>query len=310
MKIMVSGGAGFIGSHLSESLSTNNEVIVVDNFSSGSRNNLSNVKNHNTLKIIEEDCTNLDSMRSLCKGIETVYHFAANPEVRMQKDNDTYLSFSQNVIATRTMLEVARICSVKKFIFASTSTIYGEPSLIPTPENYGPLKPISIYGATKLASEALVSAYCRSFKMNGIILRFANIIGQRSKHGVIFDFYNKLVKNDKTLEILGDGKQKKSYLHINDCIKAILIASKEDGLRIFNIGSEDQIDVISIAKIIASLMEKDPKFSYTGGVDGGRGWIGDVKNMLLDTTKIKKLGFKLKLNSEESVKKTISDILE
>lgn len=309
MKIMVSGGAGFIGSHLSESLSTNNEVIVVDNFSSGSRNNLSNVKNHNTLKIIEEDCTNLDSMQSLCKGIETVYHFAANSEVRMQKDDDTYLSFSQNVIATRIMLEAARICGVKKFIFASTSTIYGEPSLIPTPENYGPLKPISIYGATKLASEALVSGYCKSFKMNGIILRFANIIGQRSKHGVIFDFYNKLVKNDKTLEILGDGKQRKSYLHINDCIKAILIASKVDGLRIFNIGSEDQIDVTSIAKIIVSLMEKDPEFFYTGGVDGGRGWIGDVKNMLLDTTKIKKLGFKLKLNSDEAVKKTINDLL-
>lgn len=308
MKVLVTGGAGFIGSHLSESLAQDNDVIIVDNISTGSKENLSFLKDIKSTKFFRCDCTNFEEIQSLCKDVDTIFHFAANPEVRI-KNHDT-ASFTQNVIATRVMLETAIKSNVKKFVFASTSTIYGEPTIMPTPENYGPLKPISIYGATKLASEALVSAYCSSFKMSGIILRFANIIGMRSNHGVIYDFFNKLKTNSQKLEILGDGTQTKSYLHIDDCIPAILLASKNDGIRIYNIGSEDQANVTEIANVISNAMDVSPKYDYIRGVDGGRGWIGDVKKMVLDIAQIKKLGFMPTMNSHDAVKRTIIDMLE
>lgn len=310
MNILLTGGAGFIGSYLAESLCFHNNVLIVDNLSTGKRDNIFELEKKGSLKFVKADCINFNEIFPLCRNIDTLFHFAANPEVKITSDEDTELSFSQNVLATKVMLEAARKSGVKKFVFASTSTIYGEPHVIPTPEEYGPLKPISIYGATKLASEALVMAYCSSFKMSGIILRFANIIGHRSSHGVIFDFYNKLQKNHEKIEILGDGTQKKSYLYIDDCINAIHIAIKVNGIDCFNIGSEDQVDVISIAKIIGKEMKVNPKLEVTGGVDGGRGWIGDVKKMLLGTSKIKKLGFKAKFTSGEAVKQTISEILE
>jgi len=308
MKVLVTGGAGFIGSHLSESLAQDNDVIIVDNLSTGSKENLSFLKDIKSTKFFRYDCTNFEEIQSLCKDVDTIFHFAANPEVRI-KNHDT-TSFTQNVIATRVMLEAAIKSNVKKFVFASTSTIYGEPTIMPTPENYGPLKPISIYGAAKLASEALVSAYCSSFKMSGIILRFANIIGMRSNHGVIYDFFNKLKTNSQKLEILGDGTQTKSYLHIDDCIPAILLASKNDGIEICNIGSEDQVNVTEIANVISDAMDISPKYDYIEGADGGRGWIGDVKKMVLDIAQIKKLGFAPTMNSHDAVKRTIIDMLE
>jgi len=188
MKILITGGAGFIGSHLAEEFYSLNDVTIVDNFSTGSMNNLEGLKDKNQIKILPYDCLNLDQMISACKDIEVLYHFAANPEVKISKESDISTTFKQNVVATQNVLEAARICEVNKIVFASTSTIYGEPSLIPTPENYGPLKPISIYGATKLACEALITAHCSSFKKDGIILRLANIIGSRSDHGILVDF--------------------------------------------------------------------------------------------------------------------------
>lgn len=307
MKVAVTGGAGFIGSHLVEAILEYYDVSVLDDLSSGSLKNLP--AQNKRLEFRQVSCTNYDQMVKILDGTEIVFHFAANPEVRLPSDGKTDESFERNVVATRMVLEAARAAKTKKIIFASTSTVYGEPNVIPTPEDYGPLKPISIYGATKLAAEAMVAAYCSSFNMTGIILRFANIIGARSNHGIIFDFCSKLQKNSKVLNILGDGKQTKSYLHIDDCIRAILTASKIDRqVDIINIGSEDQISVTQIARIVSEKMNLSPAFSYSSSTRDGRGWIGDVKNMLLDTSKIKKLGFKQSYNSAEAIEQTISEL--
>ena len=198
-------------------------------------------------------------------------------------------------------------------IFTSTSTVYGEPTKIPTPEDYAPLKPISTYGASKLACEALISAYAYTYGFNAIIIRLANIVGPRSKHGVIYDFIQKLNKNPTQLEILGDGTQNKSYLYISDCIEAMLLGPEKttEPVEIYNVGSEDQIDVKTIAEIVAEEMGlENVEFKFTGGVDGGRGWKGDVKNMLLDISKIKTLGWKPKHNSEQAMRRSTKDILK
>jgi UDP-glucose 4-epimerase len=185
--------------------------------------------------------------------------------------------------------------------------VYGEAAKVPTPEDYAPLKPISIYGASKLAGEALITAYAYTYGFKAVIYRIANVVGPRSRHGVVYDFVQKLKKNRNELEILGDGTQKKSYLYVSDCIEAMLlgIAKSSQQVEIYNIGSEDQIDVKTIANIVVEEMGlKDVKFVFTGGV-GGRGWLGDVKNMQLDINKIKKLGWKPKLNSEQAIRLTV-----
>jgi len=196
-------------------------------------------------------------------------------------------------------------------IFTSTSTVYGEPTKIPTPEDYAPLKPISTYGASKLACEALISAYAYTYDFKAIIIRLANIIGPRSKHGVIYDFIQKLNKNPTQLEILGDGTQSKSYLYVSDCIEAMLLGLEKstEPVEIYNVGSEDQVDVKTIAQIIIEEMGlKNVKLTFTGGVDGGRGWKGDVKNMLLDIDKIKALGWKPKHNTQQATTETIKEL--
>jgi len=196
-------------------------------------------------------------------------------------------------------------------IFTSTSTVYGEPTKIPTPEDYAPLKPISTYGASKLACEALISAYAYTYDFKAIIIRLANIIGPRSKHGVIHDFIQKLNKNPTQLEILGDGTQSKSYLYVSDCIEAMLLGLEKstEPVEIYNVGSEDQVDVKTIAQIIIKEMDlKNVKLTFTGGVDGGRGWKGDVKNMLLDIDKIKALGWKPKHNTQQATTETIKEL--
>jgi len=187
-----------------------------------------------------------------------------------------------------------------------------EPQTIPTPENYAPLKPISLYGASKLASEALISAYAHTYNKKAIILRLANTIGPRSQHGVVHDFIQKLRRNPKQLEILGDGTQTKSYLYITDCTKAIETAYKtaENQVEIYNVGSEDQINVTQIAKIVTEEMNlNNVKLTYTGGIDGGRGWKGDVKNMLLDINKLKSHGWKPKHNSVQALRKAVKHLV-
>jgi UDP-glucose 4-epimerase len=203
---------------------------------------------------------------------------------------------------------------VKDIIFASTSTVYGEPNVVPTPEDYGPLIPISLYGASKLACEALISAYCYSYGMHGVIYRFANVIGSRSTHGVIYDFVNKLRVNPKALEILGrEPGTKKSYIHISDCVGAMIhgYEHSEEKVGIYNIGTEDFTDVKTIADIVCKNMElEDVDYKWTGGVDDGRGWKGDVRTMLLGIEGIKALGWRPKHKSDEAVELTARELVK
>jgi len=315
-KVLVTGGAGFIGSHLCASLTQQNwEITILDNLSSGSITHVQHLLKGapRKAKMLRGDCTNPAHVTKALKNAEIVFHLAANPEVRLELSNPQ-TCFQQNLYATHVLLQQLKDSpGTRLIVFASTSTVYGEPAKIPTPEDYAPLKPISVYGATKLASEALISAYAYTYGFEALIYRLANIIGPRSTHGVIYDFIQKLRKNPNELEILGDGTQTKSYLHIYDCIQAMLLSLEKtkNRVEIYNIGSEDQISVKTIAQTVAQEMKlRNVKFKFTGGVDGGRGWKGDVKNMLLDITKIKSLGWKPKSNSQQAVKKTVEELIQ
>ncbi len=300
-KIIVTGGAGFIGSNLVDRLlSLGNEVTVIDNLSSGRFEFLKQHDANPDFKFIELDLLETVKLGKAIQGADFVYHLAANPDVRLGVV-DTKIHLEQNIIATYNLLEAMRINSQKNIAFTSTSTVYGEASVIPTPENYGPLIPISLYGASKLACEALITSYCGSFDMNSWIFRFANIVGERGTHGIIVDFIEKLKNNPKTLEILGDGQQRKSYLHVSDCIDGILYAveNSHESVNIFNIGSSDTINSTEIGEIVVREMDlRNVKFSYTGGK---RGWRGDVPRMLLSIEKIRELGWKPSYNSNKSV---------
>ncbi|MCK9441750.1 MAG: NAD-dependent epimerase/dehydratase family protein [Methanothrix sp.] len=312
--ILVTGGAGFIGSHLVETLLPENEVTVVDNFSSGKREFLAPHHNNPKFHLIEADLLFPGALEKALTGADMVFHLAANPDVKLGAEN-TRVHLEQNVLATYNLLEAMRKCGVKKIAFTSTSTIYGEATRVPTPEDYGPLLPISLYGASKLACEALISSYSHTFEMQSWIYRFANIVGERGTHGVLVDFIRKLRENPRELEILGSGKQKKSYLEVRDCVQAMQYCVQHSGeqINVFNIGSEDSIDVTKIADIVAGQMGlTDVRYRYTGGVDG-RGWKGDVKVMQLCIEKIKKLGWAPRGSSgraiEVAVKALLKDIL-
>ncbi len=308
MKALVTGGAGFIGSHLIDALLKKDyDVACIDNFSSGKMEFIEH--NLDKIELIKGDLLNRDDIKKALKSVDIVFHLAANPDVRLGVEN-TKIHFEQNILATYNLLEEMRLAGVKKIVFTSSSTVYGEAEKIPTPEDYGPLIPISLYGASKLAAEALITAYCHTFDMEAKIYRFANVVGPRSTHGVIYDFIHKLLRDKTKLEILGDGSQKKSYLYIDDCIDAMffgLQSSKQ--VDIFNIGSEDWVNVKRIAEIVSEEMKLQPEFIFTGGIDG-RGWKGDVKIMKLDITKLKNMGWKPRYNSEEAVRMTAKWMIE
>jgi len=304
---LVTGGAGFIGSSLVHSLLKNGiEVIVFDNFSKN--NHLSDIKNEKMM-IIKGDCTSRKDLEKLPNNIDTIFHFAADPEVNLAVTNSKSI-FENNILATHILLEWLKTIEHNKIIFASTSTVYGDATIFPTPETYSPCYPISLYGASKLACEAMLSSHCNIHKKCGKIIRLANVIGPQSNHGIIPDMLKKIQKST-TIEVLGDGTQIKSYLYIDDCIDAILTISNNDesSLSTYNLGSETQISVNEIVDIILEEMNlTTTEKKFTGGVDGGRGWMGDVKKMLLDIEKIKKLNWLPKLDSKEAVKKTIREV--
>lgn len=316
-KIAVTGGAGFIGSALSKALvDTGVNVTVIDNLCAGSLKNLSHLLDNPNFTFVKADLTNFpDAFSIIEEDCDAVFHLAANPDVRIGSSN-TRIDFDNNLLATYNLLEkIRKSRTCKKMVFTSTSTVYGDADKIPTPEDYGPMLPISLYGASKLACESLISGYSHMFGFKSAILRLANIIGPTSNHGVIFDFVRKLRLNPHFLEVLGDGKQNKSYLHIDDCIRAILLAyqsldHKDKKVQIFNVGSEDKIEVSAIAQIIAEEMKLDDLEIYSRSrVNGGRGWSGDVKYMQLDISKINALGWKAEQQSEKAVRKTIRKLL-
>jgi UDP-glucose 4-epimerase len=313
MTTLVTGGLGFIGSHLTDALMTHKtRVCVFDNLSSGTLENIRKWRGSPNLTINKGDLLNTADLTKLKNNhYDIIYHLAANPEVRVGSTNPK-IHFEQNILATYNLLEhIRKTKGNPTLVFTSTSTVYGETTKLPTPEDYGPLIPISTYGASKLASEALISAYAHNYNFKALILRLANIIGSRSQHGVIYDFAQKLKKNPRELEILGDGTQTKSYLHISDCIEAIQLGLTKSSkqVEIYNVGSEDQINVKDIAQIVIEETKlKNVKLKLTGGVDGGRGWKGDIKNMLLDVRKIKAIGWKPKLSSEEAIRKASKEL--
>ncbi len=306
---IVTGGAGFIGSHLVDALvKRGRRVTVIDSLSAGSRINISRHLENGSVRLVVADLLS-DGWQDTFAGADRIYHLAADPDVR-QSALSPEGPFRNNMHATFRVLEAMRLSGVMEIVFTSTSTVYGDASVLPTPEDYTPLEPISVYGATKLACEALIAAYCHSFFMKSWIFRFANIIGERSGHGVIYDFIKKLEQNPKGLEILGDGKQTKSYLEVQECVDAMLFAAGNAGgpVNTYNIGSEDWIDVKTIADIVADEMQLSPvRYRFTGGE---RGWVGDVPKMQLSLARIKGLGWKPRHGSDESVRMAVRALLE
>jgi len=310
--ILITGGAGFIGSHLANTLTSEGcNVTVIDNLSAGSLSNLSFSEKIKNFSFTKTDLNDLEGLKKALINVKTVFHLAAYPEVRTGYEHPEFC-YKENIQNTFNLLEKIRHTNVENIFFTSSSTVYGEPAVIPTPENFGPLVPISPYGASKIASEALVTSYCHTYGIKGWIFRLANVIGSRSRHGVIWDFINKLKKNQKKMEILGDGKQTKSYIHVTDCIESFLhsISKTSKLVEIFNVGNVDQVNVISIAKIVCNKMKlENVELITTGGVENGRGWIGDVKTMHLDISKLKSIGWSPKLSSEQSIALATEELL-
>ena len=311
-RILVTGGAGFIGSHLVDSLIRNQfDVTVFDNLSAGNLKNLKQSATAANYHFIEGDLKNPESIGKALQHVNIVYHFAANPEVR---EVDPGLHFRENQVATFNLLESMRESGTRIIVFASTSTIYGEASTQPTPENYGPLLPISTYGASKLACEAMIASYAYTYGLRGLILRLGNVVGSRSNHGVVPDFLKKLKQKPDSLEVLGDGTQSKSYIHISDCISAIEIVvrnfTKSDTrVDAYNVSSADRVSVRRIAEIVLEEAGANGQIKTTGGVDGGRGWMGDVKVMQLSNQKLQALGWKDQYNSEMAIKQAARELI-
>lgn len=303
-KYFITGGAGFIGSHLTDYLIKKGNVVVYDNLSSGSKDFINHYFKKNNFRFIKGDLLDEKSLSRAIKGSDFIFHLAANPDIQLSVKKPE-LDFRQGTLATFNLLEAMRKNNIKKIAFSSSSTVFGEPKVMPTPEDYAPLLPISTYGASKLASEGLIASYCHIYGFQAWIFRFANVIGPRLTHGAIYDFIKKLENNKKTLEVLGDGRQKKSYIHVKDCVEGMLYCAdkSKEKINLFNLGTADRMTVKEIAEILLKEMGlSKTKIVFTGG---SRGWHGDVPQMLLDITKIKKLGWKPKYNSKEAVIETI-----
>ncbi|NJE03860.1 NAD-dependent epimerase/dehydratase family protein [Thermococcus sp. MV11] len=314
MKVLVTGGAGFIGSHLVDRLMELGwEVRVLDDLSAGSLDNVRRWLGKERFEFIEGDMRDPKIVEETVEGVDAIFHLAANPEVRIGSQSPELL-YETNVLITYNLLNAMRDSKAEYLVFTSSSTVYGDAPVIPTPEDYAPLEPISVYGGAKLASEALISGYAHTFGFKALIFRLANIIGERSNHGVIYDFINKLRKNPEELEILGDGTQRKSYLHVSDTVDGILkifehFRKGTQRVDFYNLGNDDWITVTEIAKIVSEEMNLNPRFRFTGGVDGGRGWKGDVKFMRLSIEKAKKTGWRPKLDSYGAVRRTVRELL-
>jgi UDP-glucose 4-epimerase len=307
MKCLVTGCAGFIGSNLVDRLLLNkHEIVGIDNFSTGNKKFLTRALSSNKFNLIEGDLLDSELLKTIMKDVDAVFHFAANADVRFGTDNPSR-DLKQNTIATFNVLEAMRLNNVKKILFSSTGSVYGESDQIPTKED-GPF-PIqtSLYGASKLAGEGLITAYCEGFEFQSWIFRFVSILGDRYSHGHVFDFYRNLKNDPNTLKVLGNGLQKKSYLHVEDCIDAVLLAFKEsnDKVNLFNLGVNDYCEVNDSIGWICSELNLSPQINYSGG---DRGWIGDNPFIYLDNKKITALGWKPKHTIKEGVISTVKFI--
>ena len=299
MKYLITGGAGFIGSNLADELSKKNKVTIVDNLSTGFKENLPKNKN---IKFIKCNLLDKKKLFKIFKGHKIVFHLAANADIRFGLE-DPKKDLEQNAIATFNVLEAMRFNKIKKIVFTSTAPVYGMNKIFPTPENASMTYQNSLYGASKLYCEGLISSYCEGYNLQSWIFRFVSILGPRYSHGHVFDFVKNLLKNPNKLKILGDGKQRKSYLHVFDVINAIKIALKKSNqkVNIFNLGHNNYINVNKSVKIIEMMMDLKPRKFYTGGKSG---WIGDLPFVFLDNKKIKNLGWRPKITITQGIKDT------
>jgi UDP-glucose 4-epimerase len=313
-RVFVSGGAGFIGSHLVASLlrdAATERVVIFDNFSSGSLCYIETAARDPRVELVRGDLKELEAVTSAMLGCSTVCHLAANPDIAKavtQPDVD----FWEGTYLTQHILEAMRLSGARRIIYTSGSGIYGENPDVAFAEDYGPCVPISTYGASKLASEGLIAAYCHMFDLTGRAFRFANVVGPRQTHGVGYDFIRRLKKDPARLRILGDGTQKKSYTHVEDVLTAVRLAdaSATRSYDVFNVASDDYITVAEIADLavkVSGLAPGNVEYEFTGG---DRGWKGDVPVVRFDCTKIKALGWKAGRSSGEAVTHAMQAMLE
>lgn len=312
---LVTGGGGFIGSHMVKRLlEEGHKVKVVDKIPLDQAVRIKSISENNEFSYSQIDISNSENLDSEFSNIDTVVHFAASANISLGQKN-TDLDLKQGTFVTQKVLEAMRKNNVKKIIFSSSSTVYGFPTKIPTPEDVGPFLPASLYGASKLASEALISAFCYLYDMKSWMFRFGNVIGNDTARGVIFDLINKLRKNPNELEVLGDGNQVKDFINIDDCIEAILTAYSKTNERVnvFNLSSGTTLSVKEVAKIILEEMNlPNTKTTYTGGFLGwmGGGWPGDVRIVHYDISKIKKTGWQPKFSSADAVRAAVIGTLK
>jgi len=307
-RLLVTGGGGFVGSHLvDELLSKNNEVVVADNFSEGQRDWVDD-----RATVVETDLTDSKAVHSVVDSeFDAVFHLASHSD---PNDDDPRRQFRTNTTMTHELLHAAHKSGIKRFAYTSSSTVYGEAPR-PTPEDYAPLEPISVYGASKLADEGLLSTYAHSHGFTVWNFRFANVVGPRLRGAVIPDFIEKLREDPETLTILGDGRQEKSYLHVDDCIEAMCYAIKNynqshssgsNKMHTYNLGTTTTTSVNRIAEIVSDVLNVAPEFVYTGG---DRGWVGDVPRMRLSVEKLAEIGWKPQLESETAVRKATEELI-
>lgn len=307
MKYLITGGSGFIGSNLADRLlAEGNEVVVYDNFSTGLRTFLKDAEGQSGFHLIEGDLLDEARLTEACRGVDFVFHLAANADVRFGLQHPRR-DLEQNTIATQNVLEAMRANDVKSIAFSSTGSIYGEASIIPTPEDHPFPIQTSLYGASKLAGEGLIQAYCEGYGMRGYIFRFVSIMGERYTHGHVYDFYKKLQADPSRMEVLGDGTQRKSYLYIQDCIDAIMtvIRSSQEKVCVYNLGTDEYCTVKDSIGWITERLGLTPKLEFTGGE---RGWVGDNPFIFLDTKKVRSLGWTPKLSIRDAVVRTVDYI--
>lgn len=314
--IFITGAAGFIGSNLADSLlKDGHSVTGWDNLSTGFTEFTALAQRSPNYQFVKGDNLDVAGLTAAMRGAEMVFHLAANADVRFGL-NHPARDLEQNTIATFNVLEAMRANGIKRIGFSSTGSVYGESAMIPTPEDAPFPVQTSLYGASKLAGEGMLAAYCEGFGFQGWIFRFVSILGDRYTHGHVFDFYRQLKENSQLLHILGNGKQRKSYLAISDCVAAIRHVTMGDaapkpsdrgGVQIFNLGTDEYCEVLSSAEWICKKMGVSPRFEFSGGE---RGWVGDNPFIFLDTKKIRSTGWKPQYSIQQSVEQTVAWLSE
>lgn len=308
MHCFVTGAAGFIASNLVDRLlADGHSVVGYDNFVTGQRRFIDGALKSSNYKMVEADLLNTEALGAAIAGCDMVFHLAANADVRFGTHHP-FKDIEQNLIATYNVLEAMRANGIKKIAFSSTGSVYGEAKVIPTPEDAPFPVQTSLYGNSKIAAEGLIASYCEGFGFQGFIFRFVSILGERYTHGHVFDFYQKLLADPSKLEVLGNGKQRKSYLYVQDCIDAVLLAVERapDRVNIFNLGQDEYCEVNQSIGYICERLQLKPRLDYTGGE---RGWIGDNPFIFLDCTRIRALGWTPKLSIQKGIINTLEYLI-